>query len=1743
MHQSRKFIAAFSFLLTTTTSANPVLDNVGSGNVSIQQNGNTVTINQSSSRVIINWQSFNIDKQETTRFIQPNGGIALNRIDPTQGASQIFGKLSATGQIILINSAGIYFAPGSYVNVGSMIATTSNLSDKNFLSGNYHFDSSSAYSNASIINQGTIVAANHGLIALVGTNVTNTGLIQANLGKVILASGEAFTLSFTGDNLVNFTFDPDTAARDRHITNTGSLIANGGTVFVTAQKASNVLDNVINMDGIVQARSVQEHNGTVIISGDEKSGVINVSANIDVGGTDGAGNISIRGHEVTLAPKASLHADSIRSGNGGRITLWSDETLNLSGEISAQGGKLRGQGGWVETSSLHGVNTANVKVNTLSKHGKNGLWLLDPADITISDSPTAGDNILNTDINNNLATTNITIRSLDGGNITVSAPITWTSSNTLFLDSGNDIILNDAISGVNGSLILSAANHAKSITTGAMGTIDVANFNLMQGQWFQASDVLPSFNVRNNFQINSGVMPNAVAQFIRSASDNGDGSEDHPYVITDVYGLQGMGSTSSTLSSHYLLANNIDAGSTLAWNNGQGFVPIGNEANPFSGSLEGEDNIIRNLVINRPDENYIGLFGATSASAFLSHLILSDISISGNTYVGSLVGANNGEVRNSAVTASSTNFSITASGDNVGGLIGNHQSGLVADSYASINVSGHTNVGGLIGFASGGTLTSSAMGKVYATGNVIGSGNQIGGLIGNNYLSLDNVTASGNVTGTCASGCINIGGLLGFSLQEMKISHASYTGAFVSAPTYSYVGGLVGQGRGIFTDVYATTNVTGLNRVGGLIGWLNSMTAEIASTGKGLTFFSGHVQGGGNEIGGLVGFADAKTRITAAAQGYITATGTVTGTGAAGSRYLGGLIGNNAGTLSNLTNTIDINNSNYDGVGGIAGNNIGKLSGMYNSANISGRSRVGGLVGRMNGGSIINSYNSGTVTGASSVGGIVGKMSNGTINRVYNLGNVLNNETADPTDFGGIVGTLDGKSTVTNVYNQGMVKVNNGNNVGGIIGSATLDLATLGYLYNTGFIVGSENTGGLIGAATGTPVFAGTSFFNTNTSGQTSAVGNQDYENLYESLKGKTTAELQTPSTFTGWDFTNTWSMIANTSYPWLQAFYKTPPRIITSNSAEGGGLETDLRVNGNSRDVVYTGADGSSYFLEGDNLISIQDSSIADGDALFLTFNDSNRQANAIGFAPENGGQMGFNNSMLLVRDTLTVGFSQSGFSFNNAQLFAAAGGDSHALFTLSGNDLIMNHDKHFATTSSTTYNVIGNLSTSGQGRIQIAGAIAGGGNALTIHTESSDNQITGVISDLDMLIKTGSGSLTLSGNNTYSGTTEVNQGKLIVTNENALGNNIGKTIVNSDASLIVAGINLDENIVLNNGELITTGNTGLSGEIRLANNTNNKIDITGNLNLHGDINGDAGLIVQGSGQLILSGNIGMNDPLSSFNIQTNLQLADNAVIKASHIAIDKGIAGADHNLELYGNNISVAGVISLRNLMITGTSASSSFSLNTPNYETWTIQGIDAGTFSVEGLTGTGTFNNIHTLTGGDAGNLFVFTDQSRIGFIHGGSLDSINTLDFQGYNSNVNIRLSNNKFNGQVDNNGQNIVSYDSIDDLVGNPGKTILTVTGEQGNQIVYTGEYSGYLGDPLTFSGMGLILVADLIIPSLYAEELSISSQLQVSQLQNNLLDTQEDDNSANVSQDIDKIKKQTQKEFAKLLSRLKINAC
>jgi filamentous hemagglutinin family protein len=533
-----KNIIAFSatVFFVSIAYSNPSLNNVESGNVAVSQTATTTTVNQGSQQAIINWNSFNIGAGEKTQFVQPNASsVALNRINSSQGASQIYGSLSSNGRIILINGAGIHFGPGAIVNVGGLIASTSDISNANFLAGNYNFNIPSPLG-GSIINEGTIIAAKNGLVALLGSNVRNDGMIQAQSGSIVLGSGNKFTLDFYGDQLINFSVD-DAATTGGKIKNTGTLLADGGKILITAKAAAGVIDNVIDMQGVAQARSVYEHNGEIILSGNGEvsvSGKLNASgrghhstggtikilgsrvhllstANLNANGAAGGGTILVGGNfhgagseqnalNTTVDSGAILQANALKTGNGGQVAVWSNNATQFAGSISATGGALSGNGGYVETSGEY-LAVGGAKINLLAPHGLTGNWLLDPTDLTISTNATSNTtgtytanqtsssvvpNLNVTDLNNALSTANVTVSTSAGGigglgdiiigqTETVSGGALTSSPVTISWSAGNTLTISAFRNVVlaTGSSILGTSSTGNLVLNAATGSLNI----------------------------------------------------------------------------------------------------------------------------------------------------------------------------------------------------------------------------------------------------------------------------------------------------------------------------------------------------------------------------------------------------------------------------------------------------------------------------------------------------------------------------------------------------------------------------------------------------------------------------------------------------------------------------------------------------------------------------------------------------------------------------------------------------------------------------------------------------------------------------------------------------------------------------------------------------------------------------------------------------------------------------------------------------------------------------------------------------------------------------------------------------------------------------------------------------------------------------------------------------------------------------------------------------------------------
>jgi len=486
----------------------PTGGTVVGGQATITTGANQVTVTQSTNRGVIDWRSFSIGPNGRVDFQQPGtSSVTLNRVtgpDP----SVIAGQLTANGQIVLVNGAGVFFANGAQVNVGALVASTANISNpQRFMDGGaITFDVPSPNANARVENAGTITVRDGGLVGLVGHSASSSGVINARLGRVTIGGAETFTVDLAGDGLINFQIGQPVSrqpmdAQGRKValaSNTGTINADGGVVTMTARAAGSVVDNVVNVGGAIRAQAVSQEGGVLILDGGDggtvnisgtldvsgkgagqrggqvtataRGGKVNVAATtvIDASGDSGGGRVSIGGsyqgqgpianaRDTHVAAGARINADATRQGSGGTVIVWSDNATVFGGTITARGGQQRGSGGFVETSgkvTLSILEGASVSAGAVS--GQAGQWLLDPTDVMI-DATQAG--IISATLQGG---TNVTITTsssgTDPGDITLlaSATITWTTTNILTFTADRHIFLNGTIAGTSGTVNLSA---------------------------------------------------------------------------------------------------------------------------------------------------------------------------------------------------------------------------------------------------------------------------------------------------------------------------------------------------------------------------------------------------------------------------------------------------------------------------------------------------------------------------------------------------------------------------------------------------------------------------------------------------------------------------------------------------------------------------------------------------------------------------------------------------------------------------------------------------------------------------------------------------------------------------------------------------------------------------------------------------------------------------------------------------------------------------------------------------------------------------------------------------------------------------------------------------------------------------------------------------------------------------------------------------------------------------------------
>ncbi|MGI9333389.1 MAG: filamentous hemagglutinin N-terminal domain-containing protein, partial [Gammaproteobacteria bacterium] len=373
---------------------------------------------------VIDWRGFDIAPNEHTRFQQPSSAAAtLNRVH-SPSASTINGRLTANGRVYIVNQNGVVFGHNSKVSVGGIVANKAGVTDSDFVAGRDRFGQASENANAAVRNLGRIEIGEGGEAVLAAPIVENAGEISARLGQVALASTNTFTLDLHGDGLLSYDIGSTVRNGSGAVVNSGAITADGGRVTLSARARDALVDTVVNMEGIVRARSVGMRNGMIVLSGGEE-GVVAVSGTLDATGTgagESGGTVKVLGEKIGLAPGAridasgdagggrvlvggalrgegpepnaefvhatrdtEIRADALNAGDGGEIVVWSNQATRFHGKAFARGGANGGDGGLVETSGRNFLDVDGAVIDASSPSGTPGTWLLDPRNIEIVD--------------------------------------------------------------------------------------------------------------------------------------------------------------------------------------------------------------------------------------------------------------------------------------------------------------------------------------------------------------------------------------------------------------------------------------------------------------------------------------------------------------------------------------------------------------------------------------------------------------------------------------------------------------------------------------------------------------------------------------------------------------------------------------------------------------------------------------------------------------------------------------------------------------------------------------------------------------------------------------------------------------------------------------------------------------------------------------------------------------------------------------------------------------------------------------------------------------------------------------------------------------------------------------------------------------------------------------------------------------------------------------------------------------
>ena len=419
---------------------------VVAGNINISSPSlNSLLVDQSSGSGIINWEGFSIGAGNSVLF-NNGSGETLNRVTGSDFSS-IYGNLSATGSVYLINQNGIVFGSTGVINAGGdFVGSTLGVSNSDFLNGG---DTTFAGSSiASIVNLGSISSLG-GDVSLLAQTISNSGTISAGNGAVSLVAGSEILMHDA--SLDSGKFLVQVGSSGSSVTEQGAieaatieLKANGGNIYALAG----------NTDGMMRATGVSNAGGRIFLTAGD-TGSVTIEKSLKAVKTDGlGGSVNITAGIIDVSGEIDV---SSVGGDGGSVYIFSEDRSKFTGSINASGNGSEGTGGFVEVSS-HKVVNITGEVNG----GLGGTFIIDPETIKINGTGEG------TDLNTSYIRAGLITETLElGTNVTI-----WTQSSKTGRNSGYGVFNRHQEGDI---IIVSALKYSGSgnLTMLAMGDIFV----------------------------------------------------------------------------------------------------------------------------------------------------------------------------------------------------------------------------------------------------------------------------------------------------------------------------------------------------------------------------------------------------------------------------------------------------------------------------------------------------------------------------------------------------------------------------------------------------------------------------------------------------------------------------------------------------------------------------------------------------------------------------------------------------------------------------------------------------------------------------------------------------------------------------------------------------------------------------------------------------------------------------------------------------------------------------------------------------------------------------------------------------------------------------------------------------------------------------------------------------------------------------------------------------------------------